>query len=197
VGPASAPVKAFVFSDFQCPVCKRVVEPLKAVVREFPQTLQVIFVHNALTSHALAEGAAKAAIAAHRQGRFWEYHDHLFKSQSGLSERQLVGYASQLGLDMTRFESDMRSSSVQEQVNYERGLAEALGVRGTPGFFINGQKMVGWASYSGFRGLVQRALKRANALAGDGGDAADLARRATREQGEDGAMFAARVWGLK
>ena len=197
VGPANAPVKAFVFSDFQCPVCKRVVEPLKAVVREFPQTLQVIFVHNALTSHARAEGAARAAIAAHRQGRFWEYHDHLFKNQSGLSERQLVGYASQLGLDVERFEADMRAPSVQEQVNYERALSESLGVRGTPGFFINGQKMVGWASYSGFRGMVKRALKRANGLAADGGEATGLARRATREQGEDGAMFAARVWGVK
>jgi hypothetical protein len=81
MGPETAPVKVFVFSDFQCPVCRRVVEPLKQLVRTHPDEVQIVFKHHALVTHRRAARAAAASIAAYRQGKFWEYHDLVFQNQ--------------------------------------------------------------------------------------------------------------------
>ena len=194
-GPDSAKVKVFIFSDFQCPVCRRVVEPVKLVARDYPKDVQVIFVQNALVMHRNAETAALGALAAARQNRFWEFHDRLFQDQSRLTEADMIGHAQALGLNVAKFQKDMKAADTLAQVQYERNLSTALGVRGTPGFFINGRKMVGWGSYSGFKALVERALKKTKDLSprGKGGVAA----QATKANGDDGKKFAELVWGIR
>jgi protein-disulfide isomerase len=195
-GSDSAPVKVFVFSDFQCPVCKRVVEPMKSIARTMPDDVQIIFVHNALEMHPNAEKAALAGVAAFRQGKFWELHDKLFQNQRALHEQDLLLYAEELGLDMKKYAADVADPAALEQVRYERALAAALGVRGTPGFFVNGQKMVGWGSFSGFEMMVKRALTKARSVAA-GTPPEQVAIEATKAQGEDGKKFAELVWGAK
>jgi protein-disulfide isomerase len=193
MGPANAPVKVFLFSDFQCPVCGRVVEPLKEIARQYPQQVQIIFKHSPLGTHQQASAAAAAAIAAFRQGKFWEYHDKLFQNQQFLSEPDLVAYAQELGLDPDRFRRDMGDPAVAAQVVYERQQAEALGAQGTPGFFVNGQRIDGWGSYMGLESMIDRALQDAARF--DGAKPNDLARAATAAAGKDGALLAELMWG--
>ncbi|MCB9788322.1 MAG: thioredoxin domain-containing protein, partial [Deltaproteobacteria bacterium] len=189
-GPDDAPVKVFIFSDFQCPVCSRVVEPAKLLSREFPNEVQIIFIHNALEMHQNAAGAAAAAIAAQRQGKFWAFHDKLFQNQQNLHEQDLILYAEELGLDSDKFQKDMKDPAVKAQVDYERALAAELGLQGTPGFMINGQKQVGWGSYGGFKSMVARALGGIGDKRGP-----DVAIEATKASGDDGKKFAELYWG--
>ncbi len=191
-GPDSAPVRVFIFSDFQCPVCSRVVEPMKLLAREFPEQVQVSFIHNALEMHQNASMAAAAAIAAQRQGKFWVFHDKLFQNQQNLQEQDLIMYAEELGLDSAQFQKDMKDPAVKAQVDYERALAAEMELQGTPGFIVNGQKQVGWGSYGGFKSMVTRALEATGAATG-----LDAAIKATIASGDDGKKFAELFWGKK
>jgi protein-disulfide isomerase len=194
MGPATAVVKVLVLSDFQCPVCRRVVEPLKEVVRSSGGKVQVVFLHNALTQHSQAGLAALAGIAAFRQGKFWAYHDLLFKDQSRLDRASLVAHARALRLDVARFERDLDDPEASAQVTYERSLAKALDAQGTPGFFVNGKKLVGWGSYGGFKAMVDRALRDAEAVSG-AKRPGDVARLATQQSGAEGQKLVELLWG--
>ena len=196
-GPNDAPVKVFLYSDFQCPVCRRVVEPIKTAVREMEGRVQIVFKHNALTMHPRAEAASKAAMAAFLQGKFWEYHDLLFQDQRALGDEDFLRHARALDLDMAKFNADMQSAEVAEQIAYERATAAALDARGTPGFFINGKKQVGWGSYGSLKAMVARAAKAAEVVAAKGTPAKDVAKKATQDNGEDGAKLAELLWGTK
>ncbi len=197
MGPNDAKVKVYVFSDFQCPVCRRVVEPMKVLARTYPKDVQIIFKHNALEMHRQADIAARAAIAAQRQGKFWEYHDKLFQNQQNLHEQDLLSYAEELKLDVAKFQADMNDEAVKAQVLYERKLAEALEARGTPGFFINGQKIVGWGSYGGVKSMVERALREVDVQVGKGLPVDEALVEATKAAGEDGKRFAKLVFGAE
>lgn len=194
-GPDTAKVKVFIYSDFQCPVCRRVVEPIKAAARELGDSVQIVFKHNALTMHPRAEAAARASIAAFRQGKFWEFHDLLFQDQRALGDQDFVRHAQTLGLNLGQFERDIADPKVAAQVAYERATATAMAARGTPGFFINGKKQVGWGSYGSFKSMITRAAKSADLLARQGIPAAKIAEKATRDSGEDGAKLADLLWG--
>lgn len=195
-GPNDAPLKVWVFSDFQCPVCKRAVEPMKQLRKELGDDVQIVFLHNALKMHPQAEIASRAAIAAFRQDAFWAYHDKLFKNQRNLRRPDLIMYARELDLDVEQFKKDMDSDSAKAQVKYERALAKKLDMKGTPGFLINGESMVGWGSYGGFESLAKRELERAERLGGEDLSGEELARKATMKAGDKGATFAEHVWGM-
>lgn len=194
-GPDDALVKVVVFSDFQCPVCRRAAEPVKHLAREFPQDVQIVWKNNALTSHSRAEPAAIAALAAQRQGRFWEFHDRLFQDIRALSDADLLHHARALELDMERFAADLADPALKAQVAFERALAESLEARGTPAFFVNGQRSVGWGSYAGLRAQVARAMAKAKAAVEAGTPRAEVAIAETRASGDVGAALAARVFG--
>ena len=114
--------------------------------------------------HPNARGAARAAIAAQRQGRFWDYHDELFRDQSALDPAGLASTAARLGLDVARFDRDRAAPELDARIDRESALAETLGARGTPAFLVNGALAVGWGSWSGFRGAVERELIEARKL---------------------------------
>jgi protein-disulfide isomerase len=179
-GPDDAIVKVFVFSDFQCPVCRRAVEPLKKLVRAYPKELQLIFKHHALSSHGRAEPAARAALAAQKQGRFWEFHDRTFDAQQNLEDADLLAHATAVGCDPKAFELAFQDPALAAQVAYESAQAQALGMEGTPAFVINGEKSVGWGSYLGIESQVKVALETARALAASGTPKARVALEATR-----------------
>ena len=82
-----------------------------------------------------------AALAADRQGKFWEFHDELFKNYNRLNDQKIQEIGTQLGLDQTKFIQDQKSpiETARIQKDYEEGLR--LGVRGTPTIFINGRKL--------------------------------------------------------
>jgi protein-disulfide isomerase len=190
-GPADAPVYVFVFTDFQCPVCRRAVEPLKHLARDLPNDVRLVLKNNALALHPRAAAAAAAAMAAFRQGKFWAYHDRLFTTQQ-LDDQSLVAHAQALGLDVERFKRDMADDAIAAQVRYESALAKTLNLGGTPALVIDGKTQVGWGSYMGTAGEVRDALERAHKLTGI--PAARLAVEATRQFGPDGPMIASALF---
>ncbi len=167
-GPADARVIVLEVSDFQCPVCKRAYEPMKQLTSDFPGQVRLVFKQNPLKMHRNALNAAAAAMAAARQGRFWEYADRLFQNQSALSEDDLARYASEVGLDLARFRKDYRDPALRARALAEGEAAAALGARGTPSFFVNGRMQVGWASYESIRQMVQQEIEAVNALMAGG-----------------------------
>lgn len=164
LGAATAPVTLVISSDFQCPVCRRVVKPIEGLAREMGDRVRIEFRHHALESHPRAEPAAIASMAAHKQGKFWEFHNLLFQNPGKLSDGDFEQYAQTLGLDMEQFRKDLTNEAIIAQIRTEGKAADMLDARGTPAFFVNGKPQVGWGSYFGIKGMVQRELDAAKKL---------------------------------
>jgi protein-disulfide isomerase len=168
LGPADALVVVNVFSDFQCPVCKRSADPIKQLVIDFPGKVKVFFRNNALAMHGRSSPAAIAAGAARVQGKFWQYHDRLFANQAALDDASLKRTAESLGLDVAQWEKDLTNPEIVSRVTEETRWAPQLGAVGTPSFFINGIRRVGWGSYLSLRSTVEHELAAAEALVASG-----------------------------
>ena len=108
------------------------------MVEKYSGKVKVVFKNLPLRNHKLARPAAQAALAAHAQGKFWNYHDKVFASYSQLSEQKLVAFAQDLQLDIEKFNQDRSTPQVVNQVNEDMRLGRSVGVRGTPTVFING-----------------------------------------------------------
>ena len=116
-----------------------------------------------LTSiHPNAMGSALASEAARSQGKFWEFHDKLFANQSKLEVTDLKRYAKELGLDTARFEKDLVDLEKKKRVEDDMAEARALGVTGTPGFFVNGRFLNGAKPFDEFATVIDAELKRLN-----------------------------------
>ena len=105
-------------------------------------------------------GAHIAAIAAEKQGKFWEYHDKLFANQQKLKLEDLKRYARELGLDMKRFEEDLVDLQNKKRIDEDKAEAQALGVTGTPGFFVNGRFLSGAKPFEEFASVINAELAR-------------------------------------
>ncbi len=128
------------FSDFECPYCGRAYPILEEVLREFEGRVRVVFFNYPLSGHPHAMPAARAAVAAGNQGKFWEMHDQLFTHQRALEDEDIDGYARDLGLDMERFHADLRSPETQRRIDADREVGRTVGVQGTPTIFVNGRR---------------------------------------------------------
>jgi protein-disulfide isomerase len=167
-GNPNAPVTLEEFGDFQCPSCGVYYAELKKIEDEFGTRLRVIFREYPLyPNHEHAVLAAQAAEAAGLQGRFWDMHDKLYENQKSWSEPKdvlpiFVDYAKQIGLDTDRFTRDLTSDAVAARITQDGIRGHALGVTGTPTFFINGKDVKG-DSYSpeGIREMINKELSGA------------------------------------
>jgi predicted DsbA family dithiol-disulfide isomerase len=195
-GPEDAPVRIYLFTDFQCPVCPRVVEPIKHLARAYPKDVRIVLKENPLPIHRRAARLAAASLAALRQGKFWEFHDRLFSSGGHFEDQDLAAYALAVGLDVARFQHDMDDEAVTEQVKYESELAKSVDLESTPGMIVNGTRHKGWASYMGLEDVVKRELARARKIAEEGVPAARVAYEATRRSGPDGERLAAALFAV-
>ena len=193
-GPENAPVRIFLFTDFQCGVCPRVVEPLKHLARAYPDDVRIVLKQNALATHGRAARLAAASLAAFRQSKFWEFHDRLFASPARNSEQDLVAIAQAIGLDVARFQSDMDDEAATEQVKYESALAVSIGLIGTPGLVVNGRLEKGWGSYRGLERVAKLEIARAREVALRGVPAGRVAYEATRQSGPNGEQLASALF---
>ena len=159
-GGEKAEVTVVEFSDFQCPFCNRVNATLKQITDTYGDKVAIVFKNLPLAMHSKAKGAATAAEAAHRQGKFWEMHDLIFADQRQLSQQKYEEYAQQLGLDMARFRKDVASPDVKRKVDADAAEAARLGVTGTPGFFINGRFLSGAKPFGSFKEVIDEELKK-------------------------------------
>ncbi len=159
-GNADAKITIVEFSDFQCPFCQRGANTMEDVLKEYPNDVKLVFKNLPLPFHDKAKPAAKAALAAGKQGKFWEMHDALFKNQGDLSEELYVKLAGDLSLDVAKFKTDLASEELTKQVEEDSAQAQKLGVNGTPGFFVNGVLVSGAQPLPAFKAIIDRWLKQ-------------------------------------
>jgi protein-disulfide isomerase len=132
------------YGDFECSFCGKAYREVKAVRERLGDGVRFEFRHFPLWEmHPHAFEAAQAAEAARAQGRFGEMHDLLFENQARLDHDDLVGYAGRLGLDVERFDRELRDGVHADKVRADRAAGEAAGVTGTPAFFIDGERYRG------------------------------------------------------
>ncbi len=161
-GPKDAKLTLVLFSDFQCPYCARAHESIDAFIEQFgKKNVRVVYRHFPLDFHPYAKLAAEAAMCAHAQGKFWEYHDKLFANQEQLDKKHLIQFAKELKLDVARFKKDLESHKYRKIVEKDLAFATQLSIPGTPSFFINGLPVNDNDTLSS---VGNEALKRANAL---------------------------------
>jgi protein-disulfide isomerase len=109
------------------------------LLEKYPLQVKLVFKNFPLTKHAFAKKDAVAAFAARRQGKFWEYHDLLFENVDTLSDQKFRQIARELGLDLERFEKDIKDLKIVARINQDIRLGASMGVRATPTVFINGR----------------------------------------------------------
>tara|TARA_Y100001968_G_scaffold313639_1_gene338038 strand:+ start:2056 stop:3213 length:1158 start_codon:yes stop_codon:yes gene_type:complete len=158
-GSPDAPVVIVEFSDFQCPYCSRVNPTLEQVKTTYGDKVALVFRDFPLPMHKEAPQAGAAAQCANDQGKFWEYHDKLFANQRALEDDKLKGYAAELGLDSAAFDSCLESGKYLAEVEEDKKAGAAVGVAGTPAFFINGQFLNGARPFESFKELIDSELK--------------------------------------
>ena len=142
-GPENAPVTIINFSDYQCPFSKRSVSMIDQLMKKYDGKIKYVFKHYPLGFHKMAKPAALASIAAHKQGKFWEYYEVLYENIKNISNENLIKWAEKLKLDMDRFENDRSSEETGRNLENDMALGRKFGVRGTPTLFVNGHKIVG------------------------------------------------------
>ncbi|MDT7945227.1 DsbA family protein [Synechococcus sp. R55.6] len=146
------------FSDFQCPFCARAHSTLKQFMADHGDEVTLVYKHLPLTSiHPEAMSAARAAWAAQRQGKFWEFHDELFANQSQLGDGFYVATAEKLGLNIEKFNRDRRSRAAERAIQRDIDLASQLGIGGTPHFILNGIAFSGAQPLEVFEQTLQQA----------------------------------------
>ncbi|MEY4550665.1 MAG: hypothetical protein RL685_6860 [Pseudomonadota bacterium] len=138
---ATSPVVTVVeWADFECPFCGVAAPLLKAAVERYPNEVQLVFKNYPLGAHQHAEAAARAAVAASRQGKFWQLSQAMFESQkAGLEDATLLKLARDQGLDLKAFETDRASEATADTVSRDRKQADELGLQGTPMIYVNGR----------------------------------------------------------
>ena len=142
-GPVEAPVTIVEYGDFECPYCGRAEPFVRELLREFVD-VRYVWRHLPLSDvHPHAQLAAESAEAAEAQGVFWEMHDLLLERQDALEPKDLMRYAEELGLDVERFELELREHVHAARVAEDIDSADLSGVSGTPTFFINGRRHYG------------------------------------------------------
>jgi len=130
------------------------------VVRSYEDRVRLVVKDFPLPSHALARPAHEAARCAAEGGRFWPYRDRLFEAQPRFERDALIRYAAEVGLEVEAFTRCLDSRAFAAAVEADLSQGRALGVRGTPTFFVNGQMLVGAQSTEAFRRAVDDALAR-------------------------------------
>ena len=160
IGPKNAPITIIEFTDFQCPFCKRASNTIDKLMKIYSGKIRLVFRNLPLSSiHKESFAAARAAMAAHRQGMFWPYHDMLFDNSPNLNKELYIKIAHSLGLDMKRFQLDMKSKEIYEQIKTDIKTAKRFGIDATPTFVINGVLVKGAKPIRYFKIIIDKLLK--------------------------------------
>jgi protein-disulfide isomerase len=146
------------FTDFACPTCAVEQPVFDRLVTEFGAQVKFVVRDFPLNQHKDAIKAAEAAEAARAQGKYWEYTSVLYANQSALKIENLKHYATQVGLDRAKFDSELDHGRFNVQVQQDISDGEKLRIDSTPTFFVNG-KRVRDISYEGLKAAIQTALR--------------------------------------
>jgi protein-disulfide isomerase len=154
-GPENAKVTLVEFSDFQCPFCSRAANVVHQVREKYGDRVRFVFRQFPLDFHKEAHLAAQAALVAHEQGKFWEFHDLLFANQQALGRETLEQYAKQLNL--TNFAAALDAAKLKPAVDADVSMGNEIAVTGTPTLFINGKRISNPTDFA----IVSKAIEEA------------------------------------
>ena len=158
-GNANAKITMIEYSDFECPFCSRHKPTLDQVLSQYGDDVRLIYRHFPLTSiHPNAQKSAEASECAGEQGKFWEFHDLLFANQQALTVPSLKQYAGQLNLNQSQFDSCLDSGKFTAKVNKQASDAQAVGITGTPGTFVENQLVRGAFPLATFTQIIDGLL---------------------------------------
>ncbi len=131
---------------------------LDQVIEKNKDTVKLVIKNYPLSMHSYARNAAAAALAADSMGKFWEFHEALYKNKK-LDDKKVREIASKLGLDPDEFIKIMKSEAIQDKISEDIRDAKKAGVHGTPTIFING-KLLRDRSIEGFQDAIDERLKK-------------------------------------
>ena len=145
------------FTEFQCPYCSRIAPTMQELNKKYPDQIKFVYKHFPLSFHANAKAAAAASIAAHKQGKFWEFRYALAPHSRELSDSTYLAVAKEIGLDVEKFKKEMvLNSAMEARIDKDFQLGVKVGVQGTPNFYINGKRQDRFSAE-----LVEKMLKEA------------------------------------
>ncbi len=127
------------FSDFQCPACRAYKNTVDEIVNKYSDKLLFGYRHFPLDQHPFAMPAAQAAVAAQKQGKFFEMYNLLFDNQDSFSNDIFEKLATQLNLNIDQYKKDVTAAN--DFILKERAFGLNVGVNSTPTFFLDGKKM--------------------------------------------------------
>jgi protein-disulfide isomerase len=167
-GNKAAKVTITIFSEFQCPFCKRVEPTLAELEKEYGDKIRFAWRNMPLAFHAdapLASQAAQEAFAQKGNAGFWKFHDKLFEVQGtaedAIKRPGLEKIAQEQGLNMDKFKAALDGGTHKAKVEADAKIGNDVGINGTPAFVINGYYLSGAQPAAAFKKIINRALKDA------------------------------------
>jgi protein-disulfide isomerase len=159
-GPADAPVAVVVYTDFQEPAGAKLVPVLEQVLAKYPQQVKLVYKNFPLKNkHKFAGRAAVAALAAERQGKFWDFYYLLFDNYQALHQKKIEAFAANLGMDVEKFKKDMRDPRLPAKIQQDMSEGAVAGVRVPPTVFVNG-RIVREPTLEGIEASIEKELKK-------------------------------------
>ncbi len=160
LGAAAAPVTIVQFAEYQCGYCGKANATMKQLLKDYDGKVRMVYRDFPLSFHEQAIPAAIAANCAGAQGKYWEIHDLMMVNQQSLAESDLVGYATKAGVDLASWQSCRQDPAQRAEVMADFEAGQALGVTGTPAFFVNGIMLSGALPYELFALIIDQELAR-------------------------------------
>lgn len=163
-GKEDAPITIMVFSAFTCPYCAEAKKQIDQIKAKYPNDVRIVFKHFPLSDSAEAKRPHLIAAAAQAQGKFWQVHDIVFARPETKSDIELIGAVSvaATGVDAAKLRAALADGSASERLAADSADAQALKVRATPTFFIDGLRLEGLQEMSTFTNIID--FKRGGAL---------------------------------
>lgn len=157
-GPADAEIVMVEFSDFNCGFCGRYArETLNPLMEQYGDRVKFVYRDFPILAQSSLE-ASLAAQCAHEQGDFWGYHNLLFDNQGSFTRELYLKLAGDLNLNVEQFTTCLDDQKFRDEVIADAMVAQELGLRGTPGFFINGRFISGAQPIAVFQGVIEEEL---------------------------------------
>lgn len=144
IGKLDAPISIVMYGDYECSICAKADIWINEILREYGSLVVFVFRHYPLTYiHPHSAIAALAAEAAARENKFWEMHHLLYQNYNVLTGRHILALAEKLGIEPTKFNFDLESNLLMDDIVVDIMDAEDSGVETAPTYFLNGTKLSG------------------------------------------------------
>ena len=159
-GSSSGRVAIVEFVDYECDHCKEAQALMHTLLAEYPRDVTLYFKHYPFNSHIQALNAARAAVAAQNQGKFWQFNDKVWENSDHLRPALLEDIAKEIGLDFSRWYAEVGSEETRAHVQRDKAEGIALEIHRTPAIFINGRRYSDAVDVSSLKDWIDEELGR-------------------------------------